>query len=272
MKPLDMPPESSGIAAGFGFRNGDRGAHSARTMMLDEIEHLLAAVPADAAPNAYTKACVEDNVLGKHTMANRRNSYRNMVHLYALDASVSLFRILRALWSDRPGRPVLALLISLARDPLLRLSSPAVLDLAEGDPANRDIYAPALAALGDRFTPASQKSVAQNFASTWTHSGHVRGVMRKFRTRAQATPHTAAFAATIAFLVGLRGISLLESTWLRVLDAPSSQVNALLASASRAGLIDFKLSGSVASIVPRGLLTPPEMALADQLAHERSPA
>lgn len=272
MRPLEMPPEGSGISRQFGFRDGDRGAHSARTMMLDELSHLLDAVPAGSQPQAYEQACLEANVLGKSTMANRKNSLRNLIHLYALDESVPLFRILRALWQDRPSRPLLALLISLARDPLLRLSAPAVFSLSEGDAADRDIYAPALESLGDRFTPASQKSIAQNFASTWTHAGHVRGFRVKLRARAVATPRAAACAATIAFLAGLRGVSMMESTWLTTLDVPASQAQSLLTSAAQAGLVDFKCSGSVVSLIPRGLLTPPEIALADQLAHSWSPA
>jgi len=142
--------------------------------------------------------------------------------------------------------------------------------LRAGDPADRDIYAPVLERLSDRFTPASQKSIAQNFASTWTHAGHVRGVRRKFRATAKPTPHSAACAATIAYLVGLRGVGIMESSWMRVLDAPNSQIEPLLAAAARADLIEFKSSGQVIVIKPTGLLMPPEMALADQLAHERS--
>jgi hypothetical protein len=268
--PLEMPPEGAAISQKFGFRDGDRGAHSARTMMLEELERALIAVPAGSPPEAFSAACVDANALGKQTMANRKNSLRNLVHLYALDEEVPLFRVLRRLWPEPAGRPLLALLLALARDPLLRLSAPPVLRLSVGAPADRDIYASVLARFSDRFTPASQKSIAQNFASTWTHSGHVRGVMRKFRNTAKPTPHSAAFAVTIAYLVGLRGVGIMESTWLRVLDAPNSQIEPLLAAAARADLIEFKSSGQVIVIKPSGLLTPPEMALAEQLAHERS--
>lgn len=270
MTPLEMPPAGSAISRKFGFREGDCGAHSARTMMLEELACVLAAVPAGSPPRAFHTACVEANVLGKQTMANRKNSLRNLVHLYALDEQVPLFRILRQLWSENAGRPLLALLLALARDPLLRMSAPPLLSLRVGDPANRDIYAPVLAPFSDRFTPASQKSIARNFASTWRQAGHVRGVMRKFRTTANPTPHSAAFAATIAYLVGLRGVSIMDSTWLRVLDAPMSHIESLLAAAARAGLIEFKSSGQVVIIKPVGLLTPHEMALADHMAQERS--
>jgi len=270
MKRLEMPPAGSGVALQFGFRDGERGAHSARTMMLSELEQALAAVPPGSTPEQFTKACLNGNALGKQTMANRKNSLRNLVHLYALDESVPLFRLLRQLWSDVPARPLLALLTALARDPLLRMSAPAVLVLRKGESADGDIFGSALAALSDRFTPATQKSIAQNFAATWTHAGHVQGVMKKIRASAFATPSAAAYAATIAYLVGLRGVGILESTWLRVLDVPASQIQSLLVSAARADLIDFKISGQVVAFKPYGLLMPPEMALADLLAHERS--
>lgn len=43
----------------YGFRMGRSGAHSSRTMMLDELQVLLDAAPADASKSDYTDLVVE---------------------------------------------------------------------------------------------------------------------------------------------------------------------------------------------------------------------
>lgn len=263
----ETPPAGHASASQLGFVVGDKGAHMARTIMLAELEALLMAVPVGAPATDYATAALDDNALAKTTMANRKNTHRNLRLLYALDESVALFRILRQLWVEPGSHPMLAVLLALARDPVLRLSVPIVLAKSKGSAANRDDFLPVLAPLGDRFKPTTRKSVTQNFAGTWTQVGFLTGVVNKSRATPQVTPAGAAYAACIGYLCGLRGTSLLGSTWIRLLDRSSDDVRDLLATASRAGWIDFKASGGVVNLTPRGLLTPRELVLADQHAH-----
>jgi len=51
--------------AAAGFRFGDKGTHTSRTIMLGELGELLEAVPASSAREAYATAIVDENVLGK---------------------------------------------------------------------------------------------------------------------------------------------------------------------------------------------------------------
>ena len=56
----------------WGFRSGDRGTHTSRTIMLDELSHLLDAAPSEATRDAYADAVMEDNCLAKRTAATRK--------------------------------------------------------------------------------------------------------------------------------------------------------------------------------------------------------
>ena len=69
-KPPKVAGAKSDLAA-LGFRVADSGPHTSKTLMLQELEALLAAVPADAPARAYRVAIVEENVLGKRTLSTR---------------------------------------------------------------------------------------------------------------------------------------------------------------------------------------------------------
>ena len=86
--------------------------------MLDELSHLLDAVPGDAVRDDYAEAVMAHNCLGKRTAATRKLSLQRLTELYALDPQVILFRVLRDLWvRHETSRPLLALLLALARGP-----------------------------------------------------------------------------------------------------------------------------------------------------------
>src|SRR5204863_2440819 len=136
------------------------------------------------------------------------------------------------------GRPMLALLCALARDPTLRDGASAVLTAAPGE----QVRWPAIAAAfeqenPDRLKEKMGKSLAQNAASTWTQAGFLAGAVRKRRVRAHATPAAAAYAALIAGYCGFGGRRLVESRWLDVLDRPIEDRIALLRQAEGLGLV-----------------------------------
>ena len=98
-------------AAKAGLRFGDKSVHTSRTIMFAELRELLAAVPPEAVRADYVAAIVDENVLGKATIATRRWTGQRLGELYALDQRVPIFRVLRRLWPvDVPGRPLLAML------------------------------------------------------------------------------------------------------------------------------------------------------------------
>lgn len=105
----------------FGFSIGTGSIHTKRTMMLKELTTLLEIVSDPKASfDDYKKAIIEENCLGKPSMATRRYTADYLKTLYALDPEVILFRVLHYFWDrDLSGRPLIAFLCAFARDPLL---------------------------------------------------------------------------------------------------------------------------------------------------------
>ena len=238
-----------------GFRFGLRGTHTSRTMMLRELTELFATVAAEATREDYSVAIIEENVLGKRTWATRRSSRQRLSELYGLDPRLPLFRVLRRLWqADPQGRPVVALLCALARDPLLRSTASPVLALTVGEELVRGPFSAVIRdAVGGRLNDAIVDKVARNAGSTWTQSGHLEGRVRKLRRRITATPGSAAMALWLGELQGLAGFSLLDSDWTAVLDRRGPTLMPLALEARRHGLIHARAAGSVVEIHTRHL-------------------
>lgn len=237
-------------ATRMGYRSGDRGTHSSRTLMLAELSLLLESVPGEAAPAAYRNAVLIENCLRKHTAATRAISFQRLKELYALDESVPLFRVLRRLWDkSRPSRPLLALLMGLARDPLLRATAAPIIRVPAGVEIMRQSVREALAtSAGTRFNDATLDTVVRNALSSWTQSGHLRGRSRKVRERVEATPAATAFALLLGYLLGKRGNGLFETPWVGALDSDGSELLDLAGDARRLGFLDLKQSGSMLDV------------------------
>lgn len=234
----------------WGFRFGDKGTHTSRTIMLDELGHLLSTVPGDVGREAYARAVIEDNCLAKRTSATRKLSLQRLSELYALDAAVPIFRILRDLWAhNEKSRPLLAILVVLARDPLLRFTAHAVLSTAPGHELSRQRVREALSsALAHRLNPAILDKVCRNASSSWTQSGHLHGRVRKIRQHVEATPAACTLALLLGYVFGRRGHSLFETPWVAVLDAPAHELIHIALDAKRLGLLDLKQSGTMIDV------------------------
>ena len=238
-----------------GLRFGARGTHSSRTMMLAELGDVLAAVPGSGSRLDYAVAAIDDNVAGKATASARRLTHKRLRELYGLDPAVPIFRVLRRLWAvDESGRPTLALLCALARDPLLRLSAPTVLGLQPGQELVRSALVAAVAGqTGERLNEAVVDKVARNSASSWTQSGHLRGRMRKIRSVVEPTPGSLAFALWLSSLDGHTGVQMLRAAWATVFDrGPQRLLDAAL-TAQQLHLLHVRLGGDVVEIDASGL-------------------
>jgi hypothetical protein len=141
----------------LGFRAGDKGTHSSRTMMFTELDALIRVVPEGAAKQDYADAVVSHNCLRKATTATRRLTLQRLTELYGLDPKLPIFRVLRRLWDAEPSSgPLLSLLTALARDPLLLATAQVILPLNEGVEMPRKLMTESLrSAVGTRLSDAT---------------------------------------------------------------------------------------------------------------------
>ncbi len=247
---------------GFSFERG--GVHTARTMMLGELCALLSFVDVANATRAdYLEAIQTANCLGKRSGKTRTLTFRHLADLYALDPSLLVFRALRFFWQrDVDGQPLLAALCAYSRDPLLRATAPFVLGFQEGATVTREAMEDLIDAQEPgRFSKATLKSTAQNINSSWTQAGHLAGRVRKVRARAVATPGAASLALLLGYVSGLRGESLFNSDYTKMLDCSFDKMIELAEDASRRGWISLKRVGQVIEVLFPNLITAQEMEL-----------
>ncbi len=230
-----------------GFRFGDKGTHSSRTLMLAELGAVLSAAPGPVNRAAYATAIIEGNCLEKSTASTRRISNQRLGELYALDPVVAVFRVLRKLWRvDAAARPLLAMLAALARDPLFMVSARPVLSLPVDAELQRTPVREALHKLvGERMNDDTLDKVVRNVSSSWTQAGHLKGRTFKFRQRVQAQPAAVAFGLWLGQTAGFRGEELLTCGWVAVLDCTATSAKGLALDAKRVGLIDLRSAGDV---------------------------
>ncbi len=242
----------------LGFKQGKAGAHLARTMMLDELTSLLAFVDRQGATRAdFERAIKEDNCLGKPSAKARVLTTRHLVDLYALDPSVALFRNLLFFWERDPeGRKLIALLCAYARDPILRLSAPIILEASPGQAVSTQDMADLIEkSFPGRFSPAMLKSAAQNLNGTWTSSGHLTGKRNKSRSRVSPTAGAIAYALLLGYLTGAGGLGLFGTEYASLLDCGRDKAIDLAEEAARKGWITFKRVGDVIELGFRNLIT-----------------
>ena len=244
----------------FGYKYGQSGAHSARSMMLEELRSLFQATAPDATQAHYQSEICDHNLLDKPTIKSRKLTYRHLVDLYGLSADIPLFRVFRMLWplSDA-AQPVLALQLALLRDPLLRLSRDFIIEKTLGEQVVREDVEELLRAPDpDRFSPASLKSFAQNINGSWTQAGFLKGKARKTRVAAPLAFPNVVFAIFVAYLDGATGERLFQSRWSVMLGVPEHQLYEHAIVAAHRGIIDFKQSGGITEVRFNDFLTKEE--------------
>lgn len=243
-----LHPTATALDAGIRF--GPKGTHTSRTIMLAELSDLLEGTPATTDRAGFAEAIIEENQLGKQTAATRRLTNQRLGELYGLDPSIGVFRVIRRLWPhDQKGRPLVALLAALARDPLLRSTADTVLGLPIGSELSRQRLTDAIrSATEGRLSDATIDKVARNTASSWSQAGHLKGRMRKIRQRVDPTPGSLAAALWLGTVEGLAGEQLLDCQWARVLDRTGAQLVPTALQAKQLGLIHARIGGGVIEI------------------------
>ena len=230
-------------------------------MMLAELELLFDYCERDAAREEYIRAIEDDNCLGKRTVSTRRLSRQRLSELYALDPEIPLFIAFRRCWyaDDGSSYPVLALLMSLARDPLLRETAEPILTMTPGEELSRiQLRGRIERSASERLNDSTIDKVVRNTASTWTQSGHLTGRTYKVREGVPAKVMGTVFALLLGYLLGSRGDRLFSTFWTKVLDASTDELIDKAAEARRLGFLKFIRGGGVTELGFDELLSPPE--------------
>ena len=251
------------MLSSFGVKLSGGGAHQSKTMMFRELEALICSGASTA--EEFRTAAIDENAMGKATSNTRRLTFGHLASLYGLLDQPPLTITLLKMWpGDMRGRRLRALLVALARDPLLRETAPAITSGSVGQSLRYPWLQDALlAAFPERFSEKMLRSLAQNCASTWTQCGHLKGAVKKLRQRVTPTPDTVAFAALIATASGFGGPAILSSGWMKVLDLGPEQALDALRRAEAIGLARVRSAGDVTEISVRqpmaGALGVPEL-------------
>ena len=250
--PLQIPTLSNEHA----FVNEPVGAHSSRTMMLAELRLLLAAYQQPASLEEYRSAIIDENVLLKQTVATRKATFQWLQEFYALDRKILLFRALRELWDDDiQAQPLLALLSTVARDPLIKSTAERILVIPVGETVTPMMMMEAVqAGFPDRYNPTTLASIGRNIISSWQQAGLLRGKRHKVRVRAESRPSAVAYALLLGYLSGARGEALFRTLWCRLLDAPANVLHEQAIAASQRGWIEYRHMGDVTEVGFRYLL------------------
>jgi hypothetical protein len=234
----------------YGFKFGKNGAHSARSMMIEELKELLFARDETGTKNEYEDDIINFNILHKPTEKSRTLTFRHLVDLYGMSMDIPLFNIFRQWWElSEDAQPILALQLAVARDPILRGSAKVILPLHLGEHLPREIVEQHLAHDDpDRFSPASLKSFAQNINGTWTQAGYLEGKAKKYRAQPKATYVNIAYALFLAHCHGLSGQRMFDSFWCQMLSQDKEHLFELAHRASLRGLINFKQISEVVEV------------------------
>lgn len=246
---LGFPGPSPALKS-FGIKFSGGGAHISRTMMLPELVAVLASVPSGSSTHGYREAILGRNVLGKTTESTRRKSLRHLRELYALEEATPLFGLLRHLYAlDVASLPLLALQVAWARDPLLRATTPAVVEATEGELVEPASLARALeATFPDQYSELSRNKIARNASSSWTQAGHLEGHAKKIRQRVRPTVVAVTLALFLGNIAGYHGAAVFQNPWCRLLDLSADRGKAMGFEAHRSGLLNLHSVGEVVDL------------------------
>lgn len=246
---LGFPAASKALET-FGLKFSVGGAHISRTMMLEELGAVLAAVPKGSDAADYREAVLQKNVLGKITDSTRQKSLRHLRELYSLDEATLIFGLLRKLHAtDAASLPLLAVQVAWARDPLLRATAQPIMDASEGDRVETPSLAQALeATFPNQYSELNRHKIARNAASSWTQSGHLVGRAKKTRQRIKPTVVAVTMAFFLGDIAGYHGAAIFSNPWCRLLDLTPDRARAMGQEGHRAGLLNLRAVGEVVEL------------------------
>lgn len=237
------------------------GAHTSRTMLLEDLTSVLAACPGDASRGEYQQAIVEMNVAGKDSLSSRQRTFRYLREMYCLDVDDAVFRGMRRLWARDPlGRRQIALLMAIAHDGALAATSSGILRLAEGDAATSRALSDAVEReFPGIYSPAIRAKIGRNALSSWTQAGYLRRGRARGPAERQSvdpTPGAVAMALILGQEEGRSGEGLFETSYAALLDSSSATLHDRAHDAARKGWLEYRSRGMVTEVDLGALIGP----------------
>jgi hypothetical protein len=136
-----------------------------------------------------------------------------------------------------------------SRDPLLRATTPPVMDASEGERVETATLAQALeAAFPNQYSELNRNKVARNAASSWTQSGHLAGRAKKTRREIRPTTVAVTMAFFLGDIAGYHGAALFSNPWCRLLDLNPDRARTMGLETHRAGLLNLHSIGEVVEL------------------------
>ena len=243
-------PTASPALETFGLKFSAGASHVSRTIMLEELGAMLTNVPMVSTAANYREAILQRNVLGKTTDSTRQKSLRHLRELYALDEATPIFSLLRKLHAmDAASLPLLALQVAWSRDPVLRATTPAIIDASEGERVETISLVQALeATFPNRYSETIQNKIGRNTAASWTQSGHLAGRTKKIRQRIKPTVVAVTMAFFLGDIAGYHGAAVFSNPWCCLLDLNCDRAKAMGFEAHRAGLLNLRAVGEIVEL------------------------
>lgn len=247
----------------LGFYFGVSGAHAGRSLMLDDLDVLLGHAPEGIDNKWFSNAILRDNLLAKASVNNRDHANRRMRQLYALDSNICLYRVFRTLYlADKASRPMLAVLMAMARDALFRKSAEVILSPPPTLAFNSDSFLKALDSVSaGRMGPPTLNHACGNVFNSWKQAGFLTETSPRTRVKPPVGWAAMAFALFLGWLEGDRGRLLFDTIWAKMFDRDIAELLTLATTASRQGHIEFLNAGGVIEVRFPGYLTTEELRL-----------
>ncbi|PPI25963.1 hypothetical protein C5D44_10385 [Rathayibacter sp. AY1B5] len=147
------------------------------------------------------------------------------------------------------SHPLLAGLLAVTRDQVLRASFTAIVDLPAGARVTSgDLTAAVAAQFGNEMSESTLEKTGRNTGACWTQTGHLIGRAKKVRTEVEIHPAAIAYAAYLGHLAGRRGLGVLDNPWSQILGIAPGRTLQALKEAHTHGLLDLLVAGNVVDV------------------------
>jgi hypothetical protein len=196
------------------------------------------------------KAIIEDNLLGKETISNRRDIIEKLRLFYALDASFPIFSFFQTMWVRNPNsRPLLAFQLAQARDRFLY----KLHFLIESFTAEQQIQTKTVLNLlpdtwKSSYSENSINAMAKHLVSAWSEAGFLLKGSKKYRVMPEVFPENICYAIFLCKMQEISGEQIFNSVWLRSLLLDRQAIINLGIIANQKGIIEFQMSSNLLRI------------------------